>query len=91
MRLGLIYPFVLLSLVSCGGTETVYRTETVEVPVPQYREMPAELTAPIVLPPWPDRALTNADLANWIKAAQAVTESANDRLERIESLQGEQP
>lgn len=84
--------FALLLLTACASDpEVIYRTETREVPVPQYRELPEELTAPAVLPPWPDRALTNADLANWIEATKAVVKTVNARLERVRELQGEQP
>lgn len=82
---GLALAFLGLSLTACAGNAT--KPEAVEVRVPVYVKLPAELTEPVSEPALRDGPVTNADLADWADALREALRHANGKLRRIEALQ----
>ena len=74
-----------LSLAACG-TKPV-KPETVEVRVPVYVQLPAELTEPVTEPALRAGPVTNADLADWADALREALRHANGKLARVRALQ----
>ena len=74
-------------LTSCAQAPVV-RTQTVEVRVPSYVALPAELTAPA---PWPEAPAvwTNASLAQYVLDLQSALKQDVDKLDKIHALQPE--
>ena len=81
---GLALAFLGLSLTACAGN---VKPEAVEVRVPVYVRLPAELTEPVSEPALRDGPVTNADLADWADALREALRHANGKLRRIEALQ----
>lgn len=74
-----------LSLAACG-TKPV-KPEAVEVRVPVYVKLPAELTEPVTEPALRAGPVTNADLADWADALREALRHANGKLRAIGRLQ----
>lgn len=67
------------------------KPEAVEVRVPVYVRLPAELTAQVPEPLLKSGPVTNEDLADWADALKAALREANRKLRAIEGLQPGQP
>lgn len=78
--------FPTLLLTACASNAPV-KPEPVEINVPVYVALPAELTAQVPEPMLPSGPVTNADLAEWADALKAALQTANRRLRMIEGLQ----
>jgi hypothetical protein len=76
---------LLLSLPGCATKPSV-RVETVEVKVPVYVPLPAELTATVREPVLPADA-TNGQLADYADALRAALNAANAKLREVAGLQ----
>jgi hypothetical protein len=63
------------------------KPEAVEVRVPVYVHLPAELTEPVTEPALKPGPVTNADLADWADALREALRHANGKLSRIRALQ----
>jgi len=63
------------------------KPETVEVRVPVYVRLPAELTEPVAVPGLKAGPITNADLADWADALREALQHANGKLARVRVLQ----
>lgn len=63
------------------------KPEAVEVRVPVYVRLPAELTEPVAVPALKPGPVTNADLADWADALREALQHANAKLRRIRALQ----
>jgi len=63
------------------------KPEAVEVRVPVYVRLPAELTEPVTEPGLPAGPVTNADLADWADALREALRHANGKLARVRALQ----
>ena len=82
---GLLLASLTLSLTACAGKAV--KPEAVEVRVPVYVKLPAELTEPVTEPSLRAGPVTNADLADWADALREALRNANGKLRRIEALQ----
>jgi hypothetical protein len=82
---GALPAFLILSCGACATKPSV-RTETVEVKVPVYVPVPAELTREVAAPVLP-AAATNGDLADYADALRAALNAANAKLREIAGLQ----
>lgn len=63
------------------------KPEAVEVRVPVYVQLPAELTEPVTEPALRAGPVTNADLADWADALREALRHANGKLSRVRALQ----
>lgn len=63
------------------------KPEAVEVRVPVYVRLPAELVEPVAVPALKPGPVTNADLADWADALREALQHANGKLARIRALQ----
>lgn len=76
---------LLAFLPACASKGTT-RTETVEIRVPVYVPVPAELTREVAEPKLAADP-TNADLADWADALKAALREANGKLREVAGLQ----
>ena len=86
LQRGLVLASLTLSLTACAGKNPV-KPEAVEVRVPVYVRLPAELTEPVSEPALPTGPVTNADLADWADALREALRHANGKLARVRALQ----
>lgn len=63
------------------------KPEAVEVRVPMYVRLPAELVEPVTEPALKDGPVTNADLADWADSLREALRHANGKLSRVRALQ----
>jgi type IV pilus biogenesis protein CpaD/CtpE len=82
---GLLLACLTLSLAACASKPV--KPEAVEVRVPVYVRLPAELTEPVTEPVLKAGPVTNADLADWADALREALQHANGKLARIRALQ----
>ena len=82
---GLLLACLTLSLAACASKPV--KPETVEVRVPVYVRLPAELTEPVTEPALKTGPITNADLADWADALREALQHANGKLARVRALQ----
>lgn len=82
---GLALAFLTLSLAACASKPA--KPVPVEVRVPVYVRLPAELTEPVTEPALPAGPVTNADLADWADALREALRHANGKLARVRALQ----
>lgn len=78
--------FLSVSATSGCASKPTTRTETVEIRVPVYVPVPAELTREVAEPKLAADP-TNADLADWADALRAALREANSRLREVAGLQ----
>ena len=83
---GLLLASLTLSLTACVDKRAV-KPEAVEVRVPVYVKLPAELTEPVTEPALRAGPVTNADLADWADALREALRHANGKLSRVRALQ----
>lgn len=83
---GLLLASLTLSLTACVDKRAV-KPEAVEVRVPVYVRLPAELTEPVTEPELKPGPVTNADLADWADALREALRHANGKLARVRALQ----
>lgn len=82
---GLLLACLTLSLAACASKPV--KPEAVEVRVPVYVRLPAELTEPVTVPALKPGPVTNADLADWADALREALQHANGKLARVRALQ----
>ena len=79
------FVFFLFSLSGCASKPV--KPQAVEVRVPVYVRLPAELTEPVAEPALAAGPVTNADLADWADALREALRHANGKLARVRALQ----
>lgn len=85
LQRGLVLACPILLLAACASKPV--KPEAVEVRVPVYVALPAELTEPVTEPALRAGPVTNADLADWADALREALQHANGKLRAIGRLQ----